>query len=159
MLVRAETTRSGDQGSPGGCFGAETGYQGNNCAHRSLANLRNLIKCTSFSQQLEGFLGWPGRFCPPTGTRALPLPEILHRLEDLLSVHLNLLIAEAGHAPQLLEIRWFNEAQVFQSRIVQDDKRGNSLILRGVPPPLSQKLIQLSIDRRFSDAARGSRWR
>src|SRR5260370_29788809 len=37
--------------------------------------------------------------------------------------------------------------------MVEGDKRGNSLILRGFPPPLSQKLIQLFIDRRFSGHA------
>src|SRR5260370_38611295 len=53
-------------------------------------------------------------------------------------------------------MRWFYEAQILQSQIGQDAKRGNSLILRGVPPPLPQKLIQLFIDRRFTHGARDS---
>src|SRR5260370_31410615 len=55
-------------------------------------------------------------------------------------------------------MRWFYEAQILQSQIGQDAKRGNSLILRGVPPPLPQKLIQLFIDRRFTHGARDSQW-
>src|SRR5713101_4084353 len=137
----------------------QVGDKGDDSAQSSLANLSNLNKRAPLFQQLEGLLGRARWFCPPTFIRAFPLPEILNRLEDLLPVHLNLLIAEAGHAPQLLQIRRFHEAQVLQSGIVQDKERGNSLTLRDVPPPLAQKLIQLSIDRRFRDRAGDPRLR
>src|SRR5216683_2873538 len=102
----------------------QVGDEGDDGAQGSLANLSNLNKRAPLFQQLEGLLGRARWFCPPTFIRAFPLPEILNRLEDLLPVHLNLLIAEAGHAPQL-----------------------------------AQKLIQLSIDRRFSDRAGDPRLR
>src|SRR5260370_1067253 len=137
----------------------QVGDEGDDSTQSSLANLRNLNKRAPLFQQLEGLLGRARWFCPPTFIRALPLTEILNRLEDLLPVHLNLLIAEARHAPQLLKIRWFHEAQILQSGIVQDKERGNSLILRDVPPPLAQKFIQLSIDRRFNDRSADPRVR
>src|SRR5260370_19956923 len=137
----------------------QVGNQGDDGTQRSLANLSNLIERTPLRQQLKRFLGRPRGFRLPIGIRPLPVPEILNRFQDLLPVHLNLLITNAGHAPQLLKIRWFHEAQVLQSGIVQDHERGNPLFLCGVSPPLPQKLIQLSIHRWFSDCTRNSRFR
>src|SRR5260370_37480151 len=53
----------------------------------------------------------------------------------------------------LLEIREVYEPQILQSGTGKADNGGNSLFLPGVQPPLSQKLIQLFIDRRFSGHA------
>src|SRR5260370_31642501 len=137
----------------------QVGDEGDDGAQGSLANLSNLNKRWPLFQHLEGLLGRARWFCPPTFIRALPLPEILNRLEDLFPVHFYLLIAEAGHPPQLPQIRWLHEAQILQRRIVQDDERGNPIFLRGVPPPLAQEFIQFSIDRRFSDRAGDPRLR
>src|ERR1700676_4674903 len=83
----------------------------------------------------------------------------MNGLKDLLSVHLNFLVAKPGNAPQFLKVRWLYQAQILQRGIVQDHERREAIILRRVPPPFAQKLVQLSIDRRFSNGARYSRLR
>src|SRR5271154_1344350 len=104
------------------------------------SNLRKLFQSSVFAQQSQSLIRRPGhtlRF-----SRPLPLSKFFQRIQDRLSLHLRLTLADSGNFEKFREGFRLAAANFVQRRIVQHNVRRDILLLRDDTPPLPQILAQ-----------------